>query len=116
MRSSTRVARAIAVLLLALGTLAWPLSARAATFLANGQVTITQGQTIDDDVYAFSGTITIDGRITRSLVVAGGTVTINGQVEGDVAFQEIVDVRRTSHHRDLHREDSLGTPAPPARA
>lgn len=84
MRSSTRVARAIAALLLALGTLAWPLSARAATFLANGQVSIAQGQTIDDDVYAFSGTITIDGRITRSLVVAGGTVTVNGQVDGDV--------------------------------
>ena len=83
MRTSTRVARAIAALLLALGTLAWPLSARAATFLANGQVTIAPGQTIDD-VYAFSGTITIDGRITRSLVVAGGTVTVNGQVDGDV--------------------------------
>ena len=84
MRSSIAIARTIAALLLALAALALPRPARAATFLADGQVVVAQGQTIDDDVYAFSGTITIDGRITRSLVVAGGTVTVNGQVDGDV--------------------------------
>lgn len=84
MPSSTWIARAVAALLLALAALAPPASARAATFFANDQVLVPRGQTIDDDVYVLSGTVTIDGRVRRSVVIAGGTITLNGQVDGDV--------------------------------
>jgi hypothetical protein len=49
-------------------------------------VTVGAGQTINDDLYAFGGTVDIQGRINGDVVASGGTVTIHGQgsVTGDL--------------------------------
>lgn len=68
---------------------------------AGDTVTVGRGETLDYDLYAFGGTIAVDGTvngdvvamggdvsiggtINGDLVIAGGTVTVNGLVEGDV--------------------------------
>lgn len=79
-----------------------PVQAAAADIRATGtNETIPSGTTINDDLYIFSntvtvegtvngsvisagGTVTIDGRVTRDIMVAGGTVSLNGPVDGTV--------------------------------
>jgi hypothetical protein len=39
---------------------------------------------IDDDVYAFGATVTVNATIDGDLVASGGVITINGTVTGDV--------------------------------
>jgi hypothetical protein len=47
-------------------------------------VAVGAGETIPHDLYAFGGTVTVDGTVEGDLVVAGGQVSINGTVRGDV--------------------------------
>jgi hypothetical protein len=41
-------------------------------------------ETVASDLYAFAGSVTVDGTINGDLVVAGGTVRVNGTVTGDL--------------------------------
>jgi len=52
--------------------------------LTGGDVTIPEGETVDHDVYAFGGNITVDGTVHGDVVAAGGNVDLNGPVQGDV--------------------------------
>src|SRR5947199_770077 len=52
---------------------AWlPVGASAADLRQGPSVTISRGQTINDDIYAAGGTISIDGNVNGSVIAAGG--------------------------------------------
>ena len=59
-----------------------PSAVYAAEFDDDG--TITEGETIDDDVFLMGEDVVMDGTIRGSLFVMGNTVTINGKIDGDV--------------------------------
>src|SRR2546428_110206 len=64
---------------------AWlPLQAAAADLRQGPSVTVGRGQTINDDIYAAGGTISIDGTVNGSVIAAGGTITVSGTVSRDV--------------------------------
>jgi len=64
---------------------AWlPVGASAADLRQGPSVTISRGQTINDDIYAAGGTISIDGNVNGSVIAAGGTITVSGTVSRDV--------------------------------
>src|SRR2546426_2051425 len=70
---------------LAASLLAWlPVGASAADLRQGPSVTLGQGQTINDDIYAAGGTISIDGNVNGSVIAAGGTITVSGTVSRDV--------------------------------
>jgi cytoskeletal protein CcmA (bactofilin family) len=48
------------------------------------EVTIPASETVDHDLYAFGGTVIVDGTVQGDLVAAGGQVVVNGTVTGDV--------------------------------
>jgi hypothetical protein len=56
----------------------------AAEPVQGNNVTVSRNQTINDDLYAFGGTVTIQGRVNGDVVALGGTVTVNGPVSGDL--------------------------------
>jgi len=47
-------------------------------------VTIAAGETVANDLYAFAGTVRVDGTVDGDLVASGGLVDITGTVTGDV--------------------------------
>jgi cytoskeletal protein CcmA (bactofilin family) len=47
-------------------------------------VTVPAGETVPNDLYAFAGTVRIDGTVDGDLVATGGTIDIPGTVTGDV--------------------------------
>ncbi len=47
-------------------------------------VTIAAGETVSNDLYAFAGTVRVDGTIDGDLVASGGLVDVTGTVTGDV--------------------------------
>jgi hypothetical protein len=49
-----------------------------------GDVTIPAGETIDHDIYAFAGSVVVNGTVNGDIVAAAGTVDLNGPVSGDV--------------------------------
>jgi hypothetical protein len=61
-----------------------PTQTFAAEPLQGNNVTVSRNQIINDDLYAFGGTVTIQGRVNGDVVALGGTVTVNGPVSGDV--------------------------------
>ena len=56
----------------------------AGEFRTDDTVTVAAGETIDDDLYAGSGTVTISGTVNGDLSAAAGTVTVTGDVTGSV--------------------------------
>jgi cytoskeletal protein CcmA (bactofilin family) len=77
-------------LLLVLALLA-PVAAQAADageaggkFRTGDSVEVRAGETFDDNLYAFAGTIEVDGTLDGDLVAAGGSISIDGTVTGDV--------------------------------
>jgi hypothetical protein len=50
-----------------------PLAAAAADLRQGGELTIPTGETINDDLYVAGGTITVNGNVNGSVLVAGGT-------------------------------------------
>ena len=52
--------------------------------LAGDTMTIPAGETVNHDVYAFGGTVTVAGTIDGDLVTAAARVVIDGTVTGDV--------------------------------
>jgi cytoskeletal protein CcmA (bactofilin family) len=77
-----RLARSSLLAALGLVLLAGP--AAAGDFRGDDTVTITEGETVDDDLYAGAGTITIAGIVNGDATVAGGTVTVTGSVGGSL--------------------------------
>src|SRR5256712_4886641 len=64
---------------------AWlPVGTSAADLRRGPSVTLRQGQTINDDIYAAGGTLSIDGNVTGSVIAAGGTIPVSGTVTRDV--------------------------------
>src|SRR5438094_10181681 len=64
---------------------AWLLLEASAADLRQGpSVTVGTGQTVNDDIYAAGGTISIDGNVNGSVIAAGGTITVSGTVTRDV--------------------------------
>src|SRR5437870_4762579 len=61
-----------------------PAQALAADPRQGETVVVGPNETINDDLYAAGGTITIQGTINGDLVAAGSTITISGVVNGDV--------------------------------
>ena len=47
-------------------------------------VTIAAGETVSNDLYAFAGTVRVDGTVDGDLVASGGLVDVTGTVAGDV--------------------------------
>jgi cytoskeletal protein CcmA (bactofilin family) len=47
-------------------------------------VTIPAGETVEGDLYAFAGTVRVDGTIQGDLVTTAGQVDVSGSVEGDI--------------------------------
>jgi len=64
---------------------AWlPLQAAAADLRQGNDVTVGPGETVNDDVYAGAGTISINGTVNGSVVAGGGTITVSGNVARDL--------------------------------
>src|SRR5258707_5050876 len=93
--------RRIHLLLLGLLVLALlPAEAQAAEPRQGDTVVVGPDETINDDLYAVGGTITIQGIVNGDVVAAGGTITISGVMNGDVAVggdvrAEVGTLRRT---------------------
>jgi cytoskeletal protein CcmA (bactofilin family) len=47
-------------------------------------VTIAAGETVSNDLYAFAGTVRVDGTVDGDLIASGGLVDVTGTVTGDV--------------------------------
>jgi cytoskeletal protein CcmA (bactofilin family) len=47
-------------------------------------VTVAAGETVPNDLYAFAGTVQVDGTVDGDLVASGGLVEVTGTVTGDV--------------------------------
>jgi cytoskeletal protein CcmA (bactofilin family) len=58
--------------------------AAAADIRSGDTITVGAGETIDDDLYAFGGTISILGTVRGDVIAFSGTVIISGTVTGDV--------------------------------
>jgi cytoskeletal protein CcmA (bactofilin family) len=63
---------------------ALPLAAQAADLRQGSDLTVGSGETVNDDLYAAGGTITVNGTVNGNLIIAGGTVTVAGNVSRDV--------------------------------
>ncbi|MDQ6714395.1 MAG: FapA family protein, partial [Candidatus Dormibacteraeota bacterium] len=61
-----------------------PLEAAAADLRQGSDVTIGPGETVNDDVYAGAGTISVSGTVNGSVIAAGGTITVSGNVARDL--------------------------------
>jgi cytoskeletal protein CcmA (bactofilin family) len=77
-----RLARSSLLSLLGLLLLAAPVAA--GDFRGEENITIAEGETVDDDLYAGGGTITIAGTVSGDATVAGGSVTVTGTVGGSL--------------------------------
>ena len=82
----SRSVRSVQGLLLGLALLIAlaPTQTFAAEPLQGNNVTVSRNQIINDDLYAFGGTVTIQGRVNGDVVALGGTVTVDGPVSGDL--------------------------------
>ncbi len=47
-------------------------------------VNVAAGETVSNDLYAFAGTVRVDGTVDGDLVASGGLVDVTGTVTGDV--------------------------------
>jgi len=76
-------------ILLALGgflLLVAPPAAMAAELSAGPAVTVSQGERIDDDLYAAGSTVDIAGEVTRDVFAAASSVVVSGRVGGDATL------------------------------
>jgi hypothetical protein len=83
-RVSLSVLSALFLLVSTIGVVLAQTSQLGGKLLTGGDVTIAAGETIDHDVYAFAGSIVINGTVDGDVVAAGGNIDLNGPVSGDV--------------------------------
>jgi hypothetical protein len=62
------------VLIIALGQ---PAAELAAETRGGNDITVSANETVDDDLYAFGGNVTILGNVTGSVIAGGNNVTIS---------------------------------------
>lgn len=82
MQPTTRLARLLLLVVAAL--VASSGQAAAADIRSGDTITVGVGETIEDDLYAFGGTISILGTVRGDVIAFSGTVIISGTVTGDV--------------------------------
>lgn len=82
-RGGIRPLRLALPIIVALAALA-PLSVAAADIRQGSQVTVGPGETVEDDLYAFGGTIDVEGTVSGSVIAFGGTITIGGNIARDL--------------------------------
>jgi cytoskeletal protein CcmA (bactofilin family) len=64
---------------------AWlPLQVAAADLRQGSDVTVGPGETVNDDIYAGAGTISISGTVNGNVIAGGGTITVSGNVTRDL--------------------------------
>jgi hypothetical protein len=64
---------------------AWlPFQAAAADLRQGNDVTVGPGETINDDIYAGAGTISINGTVNGKVIAGGGTITVSGNITRDL--------------------------------
>ncbi len=61
-----------------------PLPAAAADLRQGTDVTVARTETVNDDIYAGAGTISIEGTVNGNVIAGGGTITVSGNVTRDV--------------------------------
>jgi cytoskeletal protein CcmA (bactofilin family) len=61
-----------------------PVQADAAELRQGDTIVVGPGETVNDDLYVFGQTITIQGTVNGDVIAAGQTVTVAGPVHGDV--------------------------------
>lgn len=59
-------------------------SAQAAQFRTGDQVSVSETETINDDLYISGGQVQMDGTVSGDVVAAGGSITINGDIKGNL--------------------------------
>jgi len=77
--------RGIALLLALLVVLAVVPGVAAAESRSGGTVVVAEGETIDENLEAFGGTIVVHGTVNGDLSAFGGDVLVTGDVTGDVS-------------------------------
>ncbi len=64
---------------------AWlPFQAAAADLRQGNDVTVGPGETVNDDIYAGAGTISINGTVNGKVIAGGGTITVSGNITRDL--------------------------------
>jgi hypothetical protein len=64
---------------------AWlPVEASAADLRQGSDVTVGQTETVNDDIYAGAGTISINGTVNGNVIAGGGTITVSGNITRDL--------------------------------
>jgi hypothetical protein len=61
-----------------------PLQVAAADLRQGSDVTIGPNETVNDDIYAGAGTVSISGTVNGNVIAGGGTVTLSGNVARDL--------------------------------
>jgi hypothetical protein len=61
-----------------------PLQAAAADLRQGSDVTVSRTQTVNDDLYAGAGTISIDGTVNGSVIAGGGNISVSGNIARDL--------------------------------
>jgi hypothetical protein len=61
-----------------------PLEVMAADLRQGSDVTVGPGETVNDDLYAGAGTISINGTVNGNVFAGGGTITVSGNVTRDL--------------------------------
>jgi cytoskeletal protein CcmA (bactofilin family) len=61
-----------------------PVQTNAAELRQGDTIVVGPGETIDDDLYAFGQTVTIQGTVNGDVIAAGQSVTVAGTVNGDL--------------------------------
>ncbi len=61
-------------------------AALAAELSAGPSVTVSQGERIDDDLYAAGSTVDIAGEVTRDVFAAASSIVVSGRVGGDATL------------------------------
>ena len=77
-------ARPLAILLLALVAGLVPTTALAAEVRQGDGTVVAAGETIDDDLYVFGGSLDVQGTVNGDVIFLGGTSTIGGLITGDL--------------------------------
>jgi len=61
-----------------------PLTAAAADLRQGTDVTVGRTETVNDDLYAGAGTISIEGTVNGNVIVGGGTINVSGTIARDL--------------------------------
>jgi len=71
--------------MMAVALFAWlPHQAAAADLRQGSDVTVGSGETVNDDIYAGAGTVTIRGTVNGNVIAGGGTITVSGTITRDL--------------------------------